>query len=868
MTRALLALGAALALAITAPAASADTSWTAVPGTGGKWVREIQADTPPTTVYAGTEGNGVYRSTNGGVSFDPFSGGLAGAALNVRALVPGGTTYAGTENGLFSSSGGDWAPVAQGQETNPPTKLNRSVQTFLTNPTTPGQMLAGTAFGGVYRSSDGGSTWTPPAVGNGMPAGETVWGLTAHPFTAGLVFAATTSGVYRSTDFGSSWSLASDGIPGSATTLRVWVDTENPNIYYAGTANSGVYRSINAGVTWSAINNGLLNNVVRGLQIFVGADDTHLYAGTGDGAWHTKTSNGPAPEAPKWRRVTKEGLGSNTVFWAIENFFPNPAIYAGTQSDGIYAMVMTPPSNKTLPTISPLPPKNGQTLTAAPGEWNGTQTIDFTYQWQRCTANDETTCQNMADEDATTYTPTLTDDQNNSRFRVVVTATNPFPTFDTIKEESAITDQTGPKAGTLPGDTQTAAPGIEVVPPGNDDGQANVGDTLRGKAGANPNANHDGWFNPKATSYAWQWERCDGNGANCKDIEGATSQEYKLQTADGRRRLHVRVKGTNASGSRELRSAAPTNPVIAEPATPITGPELVGHTFVGNTVVGLVGEWKAPDTFFERSWQICNPDGSSCETIRKPASTDPETGPSYTIRPGDAGKAIKMRVKADVGEDPAHTLLPAAVEVETALSGVITADAPPGVDPNVPPGTDPGQPLPIPGATDGDDIVTGDALANLICGLFGNDTIRGGDGDDTIFGDACNDKVKRLFGAQAAKDGNDKLFGDAGNDVLYGAGGKDTLKGGKGKDKLFGGDGNDSLAGEDGKDSLDGGNGNDKLNGGKDVNKYKGGAGNDTISARNKKNETVDCGKGKKDAATVDRRDKVKGCEKVKRARK
>jgi hypothetical protein len=49
------------------------------------------------------------------------------------------------------------------------------------------------------------------------------------------------------------------------------------------------------------------------------------------------------------------------------------------------------------------------------------------------------------------------------------------------------------------------------------------------------------------------------------------------------------------------------------------------------------------------------------------------------------------------------------------------------------------------------------------------------------------------------------------------------------------------------------------------VNTYKGGTGDDTVSARNKKKDTIDCGAGKKDRATVDRIDKVKGCEKVSR---
>jgi hypothetical protein len=41
-----------------------------------------------------------------------------------------------------------------------------------------------------------------------------------------------------------------------------------------------------------------------------------------------------------------------------------------------------------------------------------------------------------------------------------------------------------------------------------------------------------------------------------------------------------------------------------------------------------------------------------------------------------------------------------------------------------------------------------------------------------------------------------------------------------------------------------------------------------TISARNGKRETVDRGPGKRDKATVDRRDKTKGCEKVRRPRR
>jgi hypothetical protein len=56
--------------------------------------------------------------------------------------------------------------------------------------------------------------------------------------------------------------------------------------------------------------------------------------------------------------------------------------------------------------------------------------------------------------------------------------------------------------------------------------------------------------------------------------------------------------------------------------------------------------------------------------------------------------------------------------------------------------------------------------------------------------------------------------------------------------------------------------------GGADANVLKGGAGNDAINARNHKKEKIDCGPGRKDVAAVDKADKVKGCEKVMRARR
>jgi hypothetical protein len=69
------------------------------------------------------------------------------------------------------------------------------------------------ASGGVYQSSDGGATWTPPAPNNGMARAETVWSFGS--FADGLIFAATGSGIYQSLNFGNTWTLRNDGISGT-----------------------------------------------------------------------------------------------------------------------------------------------------------------------------------------------------------------------------------------------------------------------------------------------------------------------------------------------------------------------------------------------------------------------------------------------------------------------------------------------------------------------------------------------------------------------------------------------------------------------------------------------------------------------------
>jgi Ca2+-binding RTX toxin-like protein len=99
------------------------------------------------------------------------------------------------------------------------------------------------------------------------------------------------------------------------------------------------------------------------------------------------------------------------------------------------------------------------------------------------------------------------------------------------------------------------------------------------------------------------------------------------------------------------------------------------------------------------------------------------------------------------------------------------------------------------------DLLIGDANANVVKGGDGDDRIFGGGGDDGLSGGNGNDLVQGGDGNDVLRGdgfvsgpGNDRLFGNAGDDVLGGDGGSDALDGGAGADVLNGGDGYDTAS--------------------------------------------------------------------------
>jgi photosystem II stability/assembly factor-like uncharacterized protein len=167
----------------------------------------------PGVVWAGVEIDGLHRSLDGGRTWRPLGAGLSSRDIHALAVVPG---RGGAPRRLLATTNNDLNVSEDDGETWRPLDVGRALpwaycRGLAQKAGAPEVLLLGNGdgppgWGGVVaRSVDGGRTWQEAQ----MPgrANSTVWCFGVHPADAELVYAASVSGqVYRSSDGGASWS--------------------------------------------------------------------------------------------------------------------------------------------------------------------------------------------------------------------------------------------------------------------------------------------------------------------------------------------------------------------------------------------------------------------------------------------------------------------------------------------------------------------------------------------------------------------------------------------------------------------------------------------------------------------------------------
>lgn len=246
--------------------------------------------TDPDTVFAGVEDAALFRSGDGGHSWQELSG-LRG-----------------------HPTGEQWQPGAGGL----------CLHTILLDPTDPRRMVVAISAAGSFRSDDDGKTWRPINRGlrsPGLPdedseVGHCVHKVAAHPSRPEVLFMQKHWDVMRSDDGGASWYEVSGNLP-SDFGFPIAVHAHEPETIYVLPITSDsehfppegklrVYRSRTGGNEWEPLTRGLPQehcyvNVLRDAMAVDSLDPCGVYFGTTGGAVY-----GSSDEGDRWTPIVRD----------------------------------------------------------------------------------------------------------------------------------------------------------------------------------------------------------------------------------------------------------------------------------------------------------------------------------------------------------------------------------------------------------------------------------------------------------------------------------------------------------------------------------------------------------------------------------
>jgi len=237
--------------------------------------------TDPDTVYAGVEDAALFRTTDGGHTWQELSG-------------------------LRNVKGDLWQPGAGGM----------CLHTILVEPNGSGRIFVAISAAGAFRSDDGGQTWRPANRGleskyelpdPNAEVGHCVHNIAMHPSRPGVLFMQKHWDVMRSDDAGESWYEISGNLP-SDFGFPIAVHAHEPDTIYVVPIKSDaehyppegklrVYRSRTGGNEWEALTKGLPQsdcyvNILRSALAVDSLDPCGVYFGTTGGQVYASADSG------------------------------------------------------------------------------------------------------------------------------------------------------------------------------------------------------------------------------------------------------------------------------------------------------------------------------------------------------------------------------------------------------------------------------------------------------------------------------------------------------------------------------------------------------------------------------------------------
>lgn len=243
-------------------------------------------------------------------------------ALLAALVLLAGASRLGAQTGTWTSRG----------------PLGGNVYCLVADPARPSTVYAGTALG-VFRSDDGGATWSRPA--GGSPPGR-VQTIAVDPTSSGVLYAGTLTpngvpslGVYKSTDGGATWTAISAGLVDPFTGFApldvgaLAIDPGTPSTLIAGTRFSEIFKSTDGGTSWYPVTAG---GYSAGLQVFAiqydPSNSKTVYAASTLGL--LKSADG----GESWVTFGNAGVSFSTLM--VDPSSPS-TLYAGNQTgSGIY----------------------------------------------------------------------------------------------------------------------------------------------------------------------------------------------------------------------------------------------------------------------------------------------------------------------------------------------------------------------------------------------------------------------------------------------------------------------------------------------------------------------------------------------------